>query len=386
MRTDWDGFYLDGRAPLRRPARIRLTRAGIEIAPEGAAAAFWPYGEIRQTQGWHAGQEVRLERGADPGETVIIPDSQFLADLREIAQAPGLRFHDPRRRGRRVAYTVAAAGAIVVICAALYLWGIPAAASLVAARVPVPWEESLGQAVIDSMVKAEKRCTGVEGQRAVDGLVATLAAAAPRSPYTFRTQVIDVKVVNAFAVPGGHVVVLRGLLDELRRPEELAGVLAHEMQHVLQRHSTKAIVQHVSTGLLIAALTGDVTGPMAYGLESARVLGQMRYSRSAEEEADAQGMALLLAAGLDPKGMIDFVEALERKERDPSGLARFLSSHPGTVDRVTRLRRLAAGAPPPRRLALDPAEWTALRAICEAKGEPAPAVSTPAPTPPRAPR
>jgi Zn-dependent protease with chaperone function len=373
MRTDWDGFYLDGRTPVRRPARVRLTRGGIEITPEGAAPAFWPYTDVRQTQGSHAGEEVRLEHGPSLGETVIVPDSQFLADLREIAQAPALRFHDPRRRGRRVAYTIAAGVAIIVICAALYLWGIPAAASVVAARVPVSWEESLGSAVVDSLMEGEKRCNDPEGQRILDGLVGTLAAAAPRSPYTFRVQVADVKVVNAFAVPGGHMVVLRGLLDELRRPEELAGVLAHEMQHVLQRHSTKAIVQHVSTGLLIAAISGDVSGPLAYGLESARVLGQMRYSRSAEDEADTQGMALVIAAGLDPRGMIDFFEALERKERDPAGLFKFLSSHPGTGDRITRLRRLAANAPPPRRLALDPADWTVLRGICKTAGEPTPA-------------
>src|SRR5262245_6599818 len=124
MRTDWAGYYLDGRVPVRRPARVRLTRTGIEIVPEAAAAAFWPYAEVRQTQGWHAGEEVRLERGADLPESIVIADPAFLEDLREIAQAPGLGFHDPRRRGRRVVYTVAAAAAIVAICAGLYLWGI----------------------------------------------------------------------------------------------------------------------------------------------------------------------------------------------------------------------------------------------------------------------
>jgi predicted Zn-dependent protease len=365
MRTDWDGHYLDGRTPLRRPARVRLTRSGLEITPEGGAIAFWPYREVRQTQGWHAGQEVRLERGADPDEALVIADPTFLADLREIAQTPGLRFHDPRRRGRRVLYTVGAAVAVVVICAAIYLWGIPAAAAIVAARVPVSWEEELGRSAVDSLVKPEKQCREPAGQRALDGLVATLAAAAPPSPYTFRVQVVNDKTVNAFAAPGGYVVVLRGLVDEARRPEELAGVLAHEIEHVLQRHSTKALVQYVSTGLLITALTGDVTGAMAYGLESARVLGQLRYSRAAEDEADTEGMALLVKAELDPTGMIDFFEALERKERDPSGLMKYLSSHPGTSDRISRLRRLAAAAPPARRPALPQEEWLAIRSICK---------------------
>jgi beta-barrel assembly-enhancing protease len=379
MRTDWDGHYLDGRTPVRRPARVRLTRTGIEIVSEGGAPTFWPYAEVRQTQGWHAGQEVRLERGADPGEAVVIADPTFLADLREIAQAPGRRFHDPRRRGRRVLFTAVAGVAVVAICVALYLWGISAAASIVAARVPVSWEEDLGRAVVESLVKAEKRCAEPAGRRALDRLIATLAAGAPRSPYTFRVQVVDSKTVNAFAAPGGYVVVLRGLVDEAHRPEELAGVIAHEMEHVLQRHSTKAIVQHVSTGLLITALTGDVSGAMAYGLESARVLGQLRYSRTAEEEADARGMELLIAAGLDPTGMVDFFEALERKGRDPAGLLKYLSSHPGTSDRVSRLRRIAAAAPPTRRPALDPEEWTALRAICKVTGASGPSTGAPSP-------
>ena len=365
MRTDWDGHYLDGRAPMRRPARVRLTRTGVEISPEGGATAFWPYAEIRQTQGWHAGEEVRLEHGDDLPESLVIADSAFLADLREIAQAPGLRFHDPRRRGRRVVFTVGAAVAIIAICAGLYLWGIPAAADVVAANVPVAWEENLGRAVVESMIPADKTCRAPAGQKALEGLVATLAAAGPKSPYTFRIQVVDTKTVNAFAAPGGYVVVLRGLIDESRRPEELAGVLAHELQHVLRRHSTKAIVQHVSTGLLITALTGDVSGAMAYGLESARVLGQLRYSRTAESEADTRGIEMLIAAGIDPAGMIDFFDALERKGKDPAGLRKYLSSHPGAADRAERLRRLAAGAPPSRRLALEPSQWVAVRDICK---------------------
>jgi len=368
MRTDWTGHYLDGRAPVRRPARVHLTRTGIEIVPEGGATAFWPYAEVRQTQGWHAGEEVRLERGSDLPESIVIADSAFLEDLREIAQAPGRRFHDPRRRGRRVAYTVAAAVAIVAICAGLYLWGIPAAASVVAARVPVAWEQDLGRSVIDSMVPKEKVCREPEGQRALESLLASLVAAGPPSPYTFRIQVVDTKTVNAFAAPGGYIVVLRGLIDEARSPEELAGVLAHEMQHVLQRHSTKALVQHLSTGLLITALTGDVSGAMAYGLESARVLGQLRYSRAAEAEADEQGMKLVIAAGFDPTGMIEFFERLERKGKDPSGLLKYLSSHPGSADRATRLRQLAAGASPASRPALEPSDWAAVRAICKKTG------------------
>jgi predicted Zn-dependent protease len=369
MRAEWEGHYLDGRTPTRRRATVRLMRGGLEITPEGAARQFWPYAELRQTQGAYAGEEVRLERGGDLPEVFVVADSAFLADLREISQTPSARFHDPRGRGRRLQLTVLAGLAVVAVVAAIYLWGIPVVAEMVAARVPIAWEESLGRSVVDSLVPRERRCLTDAGQRALDELVATLVAAAPPSGYTFHAQVADMKIANAFAVPGGYIVVLRGLLEEMRTAEELAGVLAHEIQHVLRRHSTQALVQHISTGLLLTAVSGDVSGVMAYGLEGARVLGQLSYGRAAEEEADALGMRLIIAAGLDPGGMIAFFEATQKEEGKGSGRPVYLSSHPGAADRIARLTRLAQAAPPPRRPALGETEWAALRAICAKPSE-----------------
>src|SRR5882724_4250501 len=94
-----------------------------------------------------------------------------------------------------------------------------------------------------------------------------------RAPDTYRIRVtiVDHPAVNAFAAPGGHIVVLRGLLERTRTPEELAGVLAHEIQHVYHRHPTRLVVQHTSAGLLAAAVAGDVSALMAYSLEAARI-------------------------------------------------------------------------------------------------------------------
>jgi predicted Zn-dependent protease len=177
--------------------------------------------------------------------------------------------------------------------------------------------------------------------------------------------VVDAPDVNALAAPGGYIVVFRGLLDRARTPDELAGVLAHEIEHVLHRHTTRAVIQHASTGLLLAALTGDMTGPLAYGLESARVLGQLQYSRRAEEEADRDGMKLLLAARVAPDGMIGFFDELAKGEH-PRRVLRYLSTHPSPTDRIAALRALAAGAPGSPTPVLTDQQWQDLKAICNA--------------------
>src|SRR5204862_6463925 len=119
---------------------------------------FWPYAELRQTQGFYEGEEVRLERGGDLSEALLIPEVGFLASLKEVAPQLGGRFHDPGVRGHRVRLTVLAAVAVVGITGALYLWGIPALASVVAPRVPVAWEERLGRSAVEYLAPRELVC------------------------------------------------------------------------------------------------------------------------------------------------------------------------------------------------------------------------------------
>ena len=126
----------------------------------------------------------------------------------------------------------------------------------------------------------------------------------------------------------------RGLIEQAGNPEEVAGVLAHEIQHVAQRHATRALVRQASTGLLLAAMTGDASGVFVYGVEAARTLGTLRYSRQAEEEADLEGLRLLVAAGIEPAGMVTFFESLRRKEGDLASRA-LDRSLDGRADRAT---------------------------------------------------
>jgi predicted Zn-dependent protease len=159
------------------------------------------------------------------------------------------------------------------------------------------------------------------------------------------------------------VVIFHGLLERTRTPEELAGVMAHELQHVLLRHTTRAVIQDVGTGLLLMALTGDMTGPLAYGLETARALGELRYSRRAEAEADREGMKMLLAARVDPAGMIAFFETIRKEEGTQPEALKYLSSHPMPAERIARLKALTATAGPAEPV-LPGEDWPALTKRC----------------------
>ena len=174
---------------------------------------------------------------------------------------------------------------------------------------------------------------------------------------SYRFHLADDKMVNAFAVPGGDIVVNRGLLTATRSPEELAGVLAHEIQHVALRHSLQGVVRGAGLSLLFAIVIGDASATLA-GQAADRLLG-LKFSRDAEREADEHGFGLLLMRGINPHGMVAFFATLAKQ--GGATPATLLSTHPTSAEReaalATRLKKMPAncceplvidGAWPPR--------------------------------------
>ena len=363
--TDWEGHYLDGQTAARQRVSIRLMRLGLHVTTEQGDTLWWPYEEIRQTQGFYSGEQVRLERGGEFAEALLVSDTSFLTQLHQIAPELSAQFHNPAHRKRRVRLVLITALASIGVLAVLYLWGIPALAAFVASRVPVSWEERLGRSVVKHLAPPAMRCPDNTHTRVIDEIIAVLTTPFPTSPYTIRVIVVNDSTINAFAAPGGYIVLYRGLLEKTQTAEELAGVLAHELQHIFKHHVTQALIQHVSTGLLLAAITGDTSKATAYGLESARLLGILRYSRQSEEEADAAGMRMLLESGIDPKGMITFYELLNKRTSETSSILKYLSTHPSTGDRIKKLKSLAEQSQSKSVKILKDYDWSNIKKICQ---------------------
>lgn len=345
---------------------VTLTATALRIEQADGGSLWWPYDEIRQAQAFQANEPVRMERG-HRGEAIVIAEDAFLQALRTLAPGAG-HLRDAARRRRRLLAGLGGALAAAAAAVALYLWSVPLLARRVAASVPPSWEESIGRPVAAQLEAIGGRCDDPRLAATVDSIVARLAAATPTAPYTFRVSLTNSGVINAFAAPGGYMVVNRGLLERTARPEELAGVLAHEMAHVVERHGTQAVLREIPMQLLLSMLSGDLAA-LGRTAQTAGALALVRYRRDDESAADREGMALMQRAGVDPSGLIGFFEMLRREAPDvPEGLSYF-STHPTTASRIARLRALADSLPVAARPLPGAGDWRRIAAACRQEAD-----------------
>jgi beta-barrel assembly-enhancing protease len=251
--------------------------------------------------------------------------------------------------------------AVMIAAVAAVLWlawsSIEHAA---AAMIPVSVEESLGRAAAAQLSMTAETCSDPLLNQTVNSIVSRLSAAIAGNPYTFRVSVIDDPAVNAFAAPGGYIVVFRGLAKTASSPDELAGVLAHEMQHVTQRHSLKGMIRSAGIFALISLVAGDVSAVAA----AAGHLGNLRFQRADEEQADREGMKTIQRARLAPEAMVRIYERLALESGDLPGALQYLSTHPEMKDRVGKLKRLARESRYHPVTIGNAARWTEIRESC----------------------
>ena len=361
--TSWSGVYYDGRTTTRHPVTIMLAPSGLELHLADGTRAFWPYRELTQAQGSYSHEPVRLERGDPIAETIVVDDPAFLVALRHFARENAGQFTQPLNRASFTRTIILAGAASIAAIAVVVIWGIPALAELVTPLIPISWEAALGSSLAPQLAPAERRCTNVRLRDSVDRIVVRLAGTRPDSPYRFQITVVDSPVFNAVAAPGGQIVIYRKLLKFTTTPEDLAGVLAHEMQHVLQRHAMKALVRDLSLAAIVAAVFGDVSGIGAFAVQSARTLTALHYSRETEAEADREGLALLQAARIDPAGMVRFFEVL-KKHTGSTEVPAYLSTHPDNDERLAQMKALAAQLSVQPEPLLADVKWDEVKKLC----------------------
>jgi Zn-dependent protease with chaperone function len=244
------------------------------------------------------------------------------------------------RHRRRVVWSALAATIVVIL---MSLWfGSDLLVELAVDRIPVAWEQQLGEAAYQDFVSRQEVVKEGPAVAAAGEVTRRLTDKIPNNPYQFEVTVVKSDVVNAFALPGGHVVVFTGLIKKAESGEELAGVLGHELNHVLQRHGLERIVKQLGLLTVVAIVLGDQSGLVGLMRQVGVELLTLKFGRAQETEADLTGLQLLTKAKIDPQGMITFFQRLSEKD---AGRVELLSTHPMSTARAERLKAELAAMP-----------------------------------------
>lgn len=303
-----------GFADLFDGVRARVQRVALTI-DEGAPAALilsLPDGETRR---WPLDGLRRLRDQADGSDLVLTSLDQRMARL-IIRDADAIRLLARRcplmgrtvpvaGKARILGWAAAAVGSVLAIVFLL----VPLMADQLAPLIPPKGEKALGdttfrqirRALADEAGEGVALCNRPQGRRALDIMVDRFTPHM-QLPYPLTVHVLDHPMVNAFALPGGHMVLFRGLIEAAGTPEELAAVFAHEVGHVSSRDPTRAALRTAGSVGVLGLLMGDFAGGTLVLVLTERLI-EARYSQAAELAADSQAHALLSAAEL-PAGAL----------------------------------------------------------------------------------
>ncbi|MEP7195590.1 MAG: M48 family metallopeptidase [Saprospiraceae bacterium] len=213
----------------------------------------------------------------------------------------------------------------------MYSSGIPKVVDKAVSLIPYSWEQKLGEPIFNN-IKSTENIDSLKSE-IIDSFFNELQW---DSEFPSNVYVSNSNVVNAFALPGGKIIVYTGLLNKMNSYTELVGLLGHEYGHIEQRHLLKGIVQSMSTFAVISFILGDLTGIAGVFIEQANQIYNLKYSRAYETESDLFGLEKMNERSLDPHGIITLFNRLKESTDSISNSAipDFLMTHPGIENRI----------------------------------------------------
>jgi Zn-dependent protease with chaperone function len=352
--------FFDGLSSRRRVVSLsftdRLEIVGIET-PDGAPLASWPYDAVRRVDAPANALRVSCTTGPSLAR-LEVRDPSSRSDILRLCPA----LDGPGAAGTvsvwRIAVASLAAGVAII---AMAWFGMPLLADRLAEMMPYSWEKPLGEAV-DGQVRtlfSGHTCESPPGIAALTKLVGQLQGVADL-PIAPEPVVLESRVPNAFALPGGRVYVLSTLLTVSHTSDELVGVLAHEFGHVTHRDGLRRMIRDGGTSFLIGLMFGDVTGAGVV-LMAGRTVLSAAYSRADEERADAFAVSAMHRLGRPAAPLGSLLQRITGSADDmvPS----ILHDHPLTADRKAKLE--AEDIPPTAPALLEASEWQSLKHICD---------------------
>ncbi|MCF8467192.1 MAG: M48 family metallopeptidase [Sneathiella sp.] len=362
------GRLFDGKSAKAQAVLLELAGDRLILKNEaGVRLGDWPLDELRDENVVAVKSALRVSVAGGDEARLIIEEPEFVAELRRLC---------PRLRKKRAAppgwwkpylYWGGGAALSVVI---IFTVVLPLLASQIAYLIPDSTRDEIGRGARDYFINAiasrqkttpeAVTCKSVAANRVLQRLVSDLGAAGDGDLPVTKVTVIRTKAANAFALPGGQLLVFSGLIDMADSPNGLAGVLAHEIGHAKYRHPTRLFVANTGVATVFSLLLGDVTGGTFLAAMGQLTVGSA-YSRDFEREADRTAVELMQAAGYDISPMILLMKKISTQGGADKFSFSFLNSHPGVDERISLLAAAGnAGGP-----ALTAEDWALVKNMCK---------------------
>jgi beta-barrel assembly-enhancing protease len=328
MKSYFGSYYLPSAEPIAATVLVfdRNLNIGYRYTDGSNAMVDWQLKDVEAKYNV-ATQQTQLRNTKKPDELLLIEGNEaavFIQSIHTERQKPWHQRSSGRDWIRNTLLLLTLIGGFVL----LYLLIVPWLSEKMANRVSVKTEQQLGDAVYNAMDLDAQEDT--IASRVLNQFFKQLEVP---SAYDIRISVIKDGVVNAFALPGGRIVVFTALLNKINSYPELAALLSHEFTHVNNKHSTKSIFRRLGSKVFIGLLFGRFGSVASVLINHADDLKSLKYSRSLEKEADIDGLSILTERKIDPNGFTALFNHL--KEAAPSGaMPEFLASHPDIDKRI----------------------------------------------------
>lgn len=322
------------------PAEIFLNAVTITIRIRDEQGSnrdvYWLAARVQRDES--ISYETRLQYPLDNGmEQLKITDVALILALKK--QFSHYRFAGASAHRRFLASGrtrfFAIVGVVLALLLSAYLWLLPWIGERIAMRFSKETEIELGESMYQSAI------AGYEIDEAKTKEINVFFRQLHfETGYPIKITVVHSNQLNAFAVPGGHIVVYDQLLKVMNHPGELAALLGHEASHVAERHSLRSLFRGLARQIFIMLIVGNDSGLISYLANNADALKGLQYSRSLETDADNKGMAMMVKSHIDPAGMIALMKLLQQEpEQGRQEPVSFLSTHPVFKDRINNIRR-----------------------------------------------
>ena len=366
MSIGFDGMgarFFDGDRPLPQEVSLHIAAGILQIGLDDDTIHRWPIEDVRvlpDLAGKRRKTGVMLRAKSDPLARLYVTDLSLLVHLPHLnRRAP------PKGRGRLAGWAIAAIAAVALQIGFL----VPLLADNLATFIPASGERALGEATFGQIREALDEtglnplevCEAPDGTAALTQLIERLSAERNFGEEV-TVSVLDHPMVNAFALPGGIVVIFRGLIDAADTPDEVAAVLAHEIGHVVSRDPTRHALRSAGSIGVLGLLFGDFAGGAAVLFLTERLISA-QYSQEAESGADEFAHRVLGQADVSPGALGAMFANMRERNGDASGVAAHFLSHPLLSERI-RAAEIAINPQQDYRPSMTPNEWTALREIC----------------------